>query len=147
MKQILNDGVGVSCEMIIKAGNKILMGKRGKAFGEGSWAFPGGHLEKGEKVEECARRELKEEVGIEPIEIKLLGVINDLSNIPGQERQYLRFIFLIESYSGNIINKEPDKCEGWEWFDIDKLPKPIFVGHVKPLKLFLSDKKDFFVEE
>lgn len=27
MEQILNDGVGVSCEMIIKDGDKILMGK------------------------------------------------------------------------------------------------------------------------
>lgn len=49
-KQILNENVRVSCEMIIKRGNKILMGKRGKIFGEGGWAFSGGHLEFGETV-------------------------------------------------------------------------------------------------
>lgn len=144
--QLLNKDVGVSCEMIVKKDGHILLGKRGKIFGEGSWAIPGGHLEKGEKVENCAKRELKEEVGIEPTTINLLGVINDLPNIPGQMRQYIRFIFLVESYSGEITNKEPDKCEGWKWFDLDKLPEPIFVGHAKVLEFFVSNKKDFFVE-
>ena len=146
-KQISGENVGVSCEMVVKNGNKILMGKRGKVFGEGSWAFPGGHLEKGEAAEDCARRELKEEVGINPVKMELLGIINDIPNISGQMRQYLRFIFLIEGYTGEVVNNEPDKCDGWEWFDLDNLPKPVFVGHVKVLKFFLSDRKNFFTEE
>jgi 8-oxo-dGTP diphosphatase len=147
IKPILNEGIGVSCEMIIKNGNRVLMGKRGKVFGEGSWAFPGGHLEKGEKAEDCARRELKEEVGIDPVKMELFGIINDIPNVPGQMRQYLRFIFSIEEYTGEVVNNEPDKCDGWEWFDLDNLPKPVFVGHVKALKFFLSDRKNFFTEE
>ncbi len=146
-KQIQNENVGVSCEMIVKDGNKILMGKRGKVFGEGSWAFPGGHLERGETIEDCARRELKEEVDIIPTKIKLIRILNDIPNTPGQMKQYLRFTFLIEEYSGEIKNNEPDKCDGWEWFDLDSLPEPIFVGHIKPLKSFLSGKKDLFIEE
>jgi len=31
---------------------------------------------------------------------------------------------------------EPDKGEGWEWFDKNKLPEPVFGGHVKIIKYF-----------
>lgn len=142
-----SDVVRVSCEMIIQKDDKVLMGKRGKVFGEGSWAFSGGHLEIGETVEDCARRELKEEVGIVPTKLKLLGIINDIRNIPGQTKHYIRFIFLIEDFSGEIMNKEPDKCEGWEWFSQNSLPEPIFVGHQKTIQFFLSKTRKFFVEE
>jgi 8-oxo-dGTP diphosphatase len=104
-------------------------------------------VEKGEKVEESMKRELMEEVGIVPKSFKLMMILNDIPNLGGQLEQALRFIFLIDKYEGKITNKEPDRCDNWEWFEKSKLPKPIFVGHVKPLKFFLSDKKDFFIEE
>ena len=53
-------GVGV---IIIKDG-KVLLGKRKNAHGEGSWSFPGGHLEFNEELFDCAKREVLEETGI-----------------------------------------------------------------------------------
>ena len=41
MKKFPRVGIGV----IIRKDNKILLGKRKNAHGEGSWCFPGGHLE------------------------------------------------------------------------------------------------------
>jgi 8-oxo-dGTP diphosphatase len=140
----MNNEIGVSCEMIVARESSVLLGRRKGVFGAGSWAFPGGHLEKGEHVADCARRELAEEVGIEPLDLQLIGIINDLPN--GQDRQYLRFVFLSRSFKGQINNREPDKCEGWQWFEITKLPAPIFVGHVKPLQLYLDSPRLFFSE-
>ena len=122
------------------------MGKRGNVFGKGSWALVGGHLEVNETTKDCVVRELKEETSIVPTQINLLGIVNDLPDIEGQTNHYIRFVYHITSFSGEIINSEPDKCEGWEWFDKNKLPEPIFVGHVKVLKLFFNEKRDILLE-
>jgi 8-oxo-dGTP diphosphatase len=32
----------------------------------------------------------------------------------------------VDKFEGEPELTEPDKCEGWEWFDWDNLPSPIF---------------------
>jgi 8-oxo-dGTP diphosphatase len=54
-------GVGV---MILKDG-KVLLGLRQGSHGAGEWAFPGGHFEYMETLEDCAKRETLEECGVE----------------------------------------------------------------------------------
>ena len=53
-------GVGV---LIVRDGT-VLLGVRRGSHGAGTWAPPGGHLEFGESVEACARREAAEETGL-----------------------------------------------------------------------------------
>jgi len=54
-------GIGV----IIIKDNKMLLDKRKNAHGEGSWCYPGSHLEFGESWEKCSPRQVREEVRIE----------------------------------------------------------------------------------
>ena len=51
---------------VIERGGKVLIARRkkGDRF-EGLWEFPGGKIEAGESPEECLRRELLEELGVE----------------------------------------------------------------------------------
>jgi 8-oxo-dGTP diphosphatase len=66
-------GIGAA---IIKEG-KVLLGKRIAKHGSGTWCFPGGHLDFMESFEECARRETREEAGIEIENIRVGLVTND----------------------------------------------------------------------
>ena len=67
-------GVGV----MVWNGDRLLLGKRISTYSVNSWQFPGGHLEFGETVEQCARREVMEEAGISIRDIRPGGYNNDV---------------------------------------------------------------------
>ncbi len=121
MKERPKIGVGV----IVINDNKILLGKRKNAHGDGTWSFPGGHLELNEEVEDCAARETEEETGIKLKNIRLSSFTNDIFQKEG--KHYVTLFVISEYDSGEVKVMEPDKCERWEWFDWDNLPEPLFI--------------------
>ena len=114
-------GMGVA---VIKD-NKVLLGKRKNAHGEGSWCFPGGHLEFNESFEECAKRETYEETGIKIRNIRLGTTTNDIFKDEG--KHYITILMVSEYDSGEVKIMEPEKCEEWDWFEWDNLPNPLFI--------------------
>lgn len=112
-------GVGV---MVIKDG-KVLIGKRKSSHGEGEWAWPGGHLEHLESIETCARREVKEEAGIEIENIRFLRLMNITKYAP---KHYIDIAMVADWKSGEPEVREPSKLESWEWRALDNLPEPLF---------------------
>lgn len=129
-------GVGV---MIIKDG-KVLLGKRKISHGEGAYIFPGGHLEYMESFEECARREVREEAGIEIKEIKFLRVYNLKDFAP---KHYVDVSFTAKWLSGEPKTLEPDKVDSWDWYDLNDLPTPLFAGMDKTIESY-NTGRDFF---
>lgn len=111
--------------MIIKKDRKVLLGKRKGAHGEGSWSFPGGHLEFGETLDMCAQRETLEEADIEIKNVKPTTFTNDI--FPEEQKHYLTAFVTADYSSGEVKLMEPDKCEEWKWFDWDALPEPLFM--------------------
>jgi 8-oxo-dGTP diphosphatase len=53
----------------LKRGDTLLLVKRANEPAKNQWAFPGGRVERGEKLEAAARRELLEETGMQAAEI------------------------------------------------------------------------------
>lgn len=55
--------IGVAC--IFREGKVLIQTRpKGKSF-SGKWEFPGGKIEEGERARDCAKREIREELGIE----------------------------------------------------------------------------------
>src|SRR5437773_12191554 len=57
--------VEVAAALILHDGRYLLTRRKINVHMSGLWEFPGGKREPGESLEECLRRELREEVGIE----------------------------------------------------------------------------------
>ncbi len=112
-------GVGV---FVFNEG-KVLLGKRKGSHGAGDWALPGGHLEFGESIEECATRELAEETGLKALSVKTGIWSND---VMGGDRHYVTLFAVVDRFEGEPQLLEPDKCEEWQWFSMDALPSPLF---------------------
>ena len=111
-------GVGV---IFVREG-RVFLAQREGSHGDGTWASAGGHLESGETLEECARREAKEELGVEVGGLRYLC----LSNIIAYGKHYVDIEFV-----GDIGSQEPHlvEPEGFSesgWFPIDHLPQPLF---------------------
>ena len=56
---------------------KFLLGKRSIEPGKGKWSFFGGYVQRGEKVEEAAMREVKEETNLDVQIEGLIGVYSE----------------------------------------------------------------------
>ena len=124
MTDLIRPAVGVAVMVIRK--EQVLLGKRKGAHGQGTWAFPGGHLEFGESVEDCATREVREETGMEIHGIRHFGFTNDIFTL--ENKHYATLFVRAGGVTGQPRVMEPDKCECWEWFRWGAFPSPLFLS-------------------
>ena len=122
-QQHQNLGPKIGIGIIIFKEGKILLGKRKGSHGEGEYQSPGGHLDYMESFEESARRELAGECGIEIDNIRFQCIANVKEYAP---KHYVLIGFTAEWVSGEPQILEPEKCESWDWYDLDNLPSPLF---------------------
>lgn len=112
-------GVGV----IVHKDDKVLLGLRLGKHGQNTWSFPGGHLEFQETINQCATREVDEETGLKIKNLKQVAITNDIF----PQKHYITIFVEADYESGEITNKEPDKCKEWKWFKWNELPTPLFL--------------------
>lgn len=96
---------------------KILLGLKKRGFGVGKWNGFGGKVEKNETVFEGAKRELKEECGLIPINMKKLGTI--IFDFEGKPTLLAVHVFKSYDYEGTLTESEEMKPQ---WFDINDIP-------------------------
>ena len=75
-------------------------------------------MEEGENLKTAMIREAREEVGItlSPDDLDVIGVIPSLPN------NYVYFFLHADTWSGNVKNMEPHKCDDIRWFHLRALP-------------------------
>lgn len=85
----------------------------------GLLSTPGGRVEHFDKnILETAHREFKEETGAE-----LIGPLGELGYRFHHrfDQHYFMFYVWAQHWSGNIENTQPDKCEGWNWYELSDI--------------------------
>lgn len=93
-------GIGV---VLLKPG-AVLLVRRAKPPSFGQWALPGGAQELGEAAEEAARRELREEAGLEAGPMVLAA---NVDSIHRDESGRVRFHYTILDFASAWIGGEP----------------------------------------
>lgn len=98
--------------------SRILLGMKKRGFGEGRWNGFGGKVKSGETIEQGLERELTEEVGIKPLDLRKRGIIEFTFEEKPDEKLRVH-IFQISRYSG-----DPRESEEMlpEWFGLDSIP-------------------------
>ena len=107
--------------LVLIKNNKILLQRRfNTGYEDGKYSMVAGHVDKGETFTEAIIREVKEEAGI-TLQVEDLSVVHVMNRaIKNNER--IDVFFITEKWTGNIENKEPNKCDDLSWFDLDDIP-------------------------
>jgi len=99
---MVNDNsVKIGLGIVILRDGKILLGERIAGHGAGNFQIPGGHLEFGESLEDGAKREAKEETGLDVEIKKIISVSNDIA----YDKHYVTI-----GFSGRKFHGKTAKC-------------------------------------
>jgi NAD+ diphosphatase len=99
---------------LVRRGKELLLA-RSPHFAPGMYSALAGFVEPGESLEECLRREVKEEVGIE------VGNLQYFASQPWPFPHSLMIAFNCD-YAGGEIMPDPAEIESAAWFTLEHLP-------------------------
>ena len=90
----------------------------------GCWALPGGFVDANERLVDAAKRELKEETGVEDVEMEQLHAFGD----PGRDPRgwTITIAYLARVRPDQVKPIAADDAAAVAWFSVDELPKLAF---------------------
>ena len=118
----------VAVHLFLMRDDQVLMLRRfNTGYEDGNYSVIAGHIDGQEEIKDAMIREAKEEAGIDisPRDIEVVGVMHRKS-----EDERIDFFLSASSWSGEVVNMEPDKCDDLAWFGLDHLP-PNTVSYVR----------------
>lgn len=126
-----------TCAILINDRQEILLGKRKNSYLAGYYGLPSGTLEEGESIELAIEREVMEETGLKSLTFHYLGSIHESQ----ATRDFIHHAFWASVENQTPKLSEPEKCEGWEWCNIDSDFENVLPGHRTAIKIFRQHKR------
>ena len=79
---------------------------------------------------------MKEETGLDLEKIEVLTVVNSVQPDAPKPTHFVTVIVraALSDPDQVPVNVEPDKCDGWAWYEWERLPDPLF----KPLEVLVK---------
>jgi len=111
--------VGVGVVVLGPAG--ILLIRRSKPPRKGQWSLPGGGQKLGETVEECARREVAEETGLD---ISLIGLVDVVNSIRFDKTERIQYHYTLIDFAATVDSgtlEAGSDADGAKWFTREEI--------------------------
>jgi 8-oxo-dGTP pyrophosphatase MutT (NUDIX family) len=99
------------------------------------WFIPGGRIEKGETLEQAARREAREEVGAELKSISLLGVYSNFKEWKSDHN----VLFFSDDFT--LTGDHDHEIAEARLFALNSLPEGLWPGHRQRLLQYRRDRQ------
>lgn len=125
----------LTADGIVLVDGRIVLIKRGNEPGKGKYALPGGFVEYGERLEDCAVREVFEETGLRTEPLDLVGMYSDPDRDP--RGHLVSAVFFLRAWGGEL--SAGDDAQSVELFDLDRLP-PLAFDHARIVSDFMRSR-------
>lgn len=111
------EGFKVRVGVVVIKNNQILLARQNnKPF----WVLPGGTMEQGEGLADCAIREMKEETNLD-VALERLLCVSDFLRQDG--KQTVDAVFLAKEASGSIVMETTENLNELQWFNLTDFEK------------------------
>ena len=105
---------------------RLLLIKRAHPPFEGRWAIPGGFLDMDETLHDAARRELREETGLDVRSLRQFAAFGDPGRDPRCRTVSIAYLAVVPA--GQCAPRASDDAAEARWFDLAALP-PLAFDH------------------
>jgi len=131
--------------LFLKKDGKILIARRcNTGYQDGNYQVPAGHIDAGELPTEAMIREAREEIGINLKKEDLRLVHASFRPKHDETGDRVDYFFEAARWDGEVVNKEPNKCDELRWVAPNELPKNM-TPHVR-IAIECAERGEFFSE-